>query len=116
MELINYDGRIFIGVHVSEDGEVSGETVFHYKQDGIILSGTYAGGGIISGVLVGTVKKDDTLYFRYHHVNAGGKLESGECVSSPQVGEDGRVRLHEEWQMMDGQKSKGSSVVEEIES
>jgi len=39
MSEINYDGRQFVGVANTENGEVSGQTVFHYRQRGVSTTG-----------------------------------------------------------------------------
>nr|WP_238550043.1 hypothetical protein [Bacillus safensis] len=50
--MFQYDGKTFIPQSNSSNGEVSAGTIFQYRQDGNILTGTYQGGSIISGVLV----------------------------------------------------------------
>ncbi len=110
---MNYDGRRFRGRRNSPNGEVSGETVFHYRQDGEVLSGDYSGGTIVAGQLLGTVRPDGSLEFLYHHINASGELMSGRCESTPRV-EDGVLVLAERWQWLTGDRSSGTSEVEEI--
>jgi hypothetical protein len=110
---INYHGRIFIGAGNSANGEVSGQTLFVYEQDGRELSGTYAGGAIARGHLIGTVNDDDSLDFVYHHLNADGQTMAGRCHSVPGFAADGRIVLAETWQWLTGDQSAGESVVEE---
>ncbi len=43
----NLDGKIFQSIENTENGEVSSETLFHYHQDGEIVSADYSGGNII---------------------------------------------------------------------
>lgn len=38
----------------------------------------------------------------------------GQCRSVPEVLEDKRYRLHESWQWLTGDRSSGTSVVEEF--
>jgi len=45
--MINYNNKFFKPVSNSENGETSNETVFHYKQEGNILTSEYSGGQII---------------------------------------------------------------------
>jgi hypothetical protein len=45
--LINYNGRKFVSVKNTANGEVSLETFFEYQQEGNILSATYYGGDIV---------------------------------------------------------------------
>jgi hypothetical protein len=111
---MNYDGKTFRAVENTPNGEVSGETLFHYRQEGRLVTATYAGGGIVSGHLLALVDADGGLDMRYHHLNRAGELQTGVCRSFPEVLPDGRLRLHETWQWTSGDGSSGSSIVEEI--
>lgn len=53
----------------TESGEVSSNTYFNYKQEGKILYADYPGGEILKGKIIGVVHDDDSLEFRYNHVN-----------------------------------------------
>ena len=111
---ISYDGRRFRSVENSETGEVGPETVFGYRQSGSVVSAAYEGGDVRLGTLVATVDGEGNLDARYGHVNASGRLMTGECRTTPEVLPDGRLRLHEEWRWTSGDRSSGTSVVEEI--
>lgn len=111
---INYDNRRFVPVTNSESGEVSGETVFHYRQKNAVVWATYKGGAIKFGTLVARVSETNELEMRYSHVNETGELMTGICHSTPEVLPDGRIRLYEKWQWTSGDHSEGESVVEEI--
>ena len=109
-----YEGKTFVSVQNTANGEVSSKTTFHYKQDGNIISATYGGGEIIKGTLIGIVSDDGILRFRYNHVNKEGDIRGGECVSTPETLSDGRIRLHEKWKWTDADQSEGESVIEEV--
>jgi hypothetical protein len=105
------DGRAFVGVHNSASGEVSGDTVFRYRErDGEIWA-EYGGGSVVRGYLVGTRTGDD-LDFRYVHLSAGGATASGHCTARLELLADGRIRSHEAWEW-ESREGAGSSVVEE---
>lgn len=110
---MNYDGRRFRGRRNSANGEVGGETIFLYRQHGDVLTGEYSGGAIVAGHLLGTVRADGSLDFLYHHINERGELMGGRCESTPRV-EDGLLVLAERWQWLTGDRSSGTSEVEEI--
>jgi hypothetical protein len=114
MSKINYDGRTFRAVRNSAGGEVSGETVFHYRQNGDLVWAEYAGGDIVFGTLIAKVSADGSLDIRYQHLNAKGELMTGKCRSVPEITENGKIRLHEKWQWTSGDFSAGESVVEEV--
>jgi hypothetical protein len=112
--MINYDGRIFVSIENTTNGEVSSKTYFEYKQEGNILSATYSGGEIMKGTLIGIVKEDGSLTFRYNHVNVQHAIRGGQCTSIPEILSDGRIRLHERWKWLDREQSEGESIVEEV--
>jgi hypothetical protein len=111
---ITYEGLRFASVANAPNGEVTGDTIFEYRQRGDVAWAEYAGGAIRKGMLVAVVAADGALDMRYLHVNAKGELMTGECRSTPEVLADGRIRLHETWRWTSGDQSTGTSVVEEI--
>ena len=111
---VGYDGRRFRSVENSSTGEVGPETVFYYRQREDLIWATYEGGTVRFGTLVGTADAEGRLDARYAHVNRSGELMTGECRSTPERLPDGRLRLHEEWRWTSGDRSSGTSVVEEI--
>ena len=111
---INYNGRRFRPVSNTDNGETSAETVFDYRQADNVLTSTYAGGRIRSGHLIGLVGADGCIDMRYHQVNDRGELMTGICRSTPEVLDNGKIRLHEEWQWTSGDESRGSSVLDEL--
>ncbi len=111
--MINYNGKIFRPVVNSENGEISNETIFIYRQIGNILTSEYSGGKIIKGHLIGLVDENGKIEMRYHQVNQKGELMTGMCKSMPEILENGKIRLYESWEWTSGDKSKGSSIIEE---
>ncbi len=111
--MINYDGRVFRPISNTENGETSDETVFLYRQVGNILTSAYSGGRIRQGHLIGLVDEQGRIDMRYHQVNDRGELMTGICRSTPEVLPNGKIRLHESWEWTSGDRSKGSSVLEE---
>ncbi|SDC31030.1 hypothetical protein SAMN05421663_10235 [Terribacillus halophilus] len=111
---MNYDNLTFRAITNTDNGETSSETIFHYRQEGQILTAEYAGGTILEGRLIGLVEADGKLRFRYHHINDQYELRSGQCISVPEILADGRIRLHEQWQWMFDDDSAGQSIVEQV--
>ncbi|MGF6949469.1 hypothetical protein QF028_001974 [Neobacillus sp. B4I6] len=114
--LINYNGRKFVSVKNTANGEVSLETFFEYQQEGNILSATYYGGDIVKGTLIGIVEEKGSLQFRYNHVNSRNEIRGGQCQSTPETLPDGRIILHERWKWTDTDQSEGESIIEEVKS
>lgn len=116
MTEINYNNRRFASVENTPNGEVSGDTIFDYHQDGQIVWATYQGGSIVKGHLIATMNAEGVLDMRYHHINQQNEMMTGRCQSTPEVLPDGRLRLHEVWQWTSGDMSSGTSIIEEIKA
>jgi hypothetical protein len=111
---MNYNNKKFKPVSNSENGEVSSDMIFQYKQTGHILTSNYQGIKILKGHLIGLVDDVGNINMRYHQINQNGELMTGTCNSRPELLKNGKIRLHEEWQWTSGDKSKGKSILEEI--
>ncbi len=111
---INYHNRKFKPVSNSDNGEVSNDMVFHYQQEDNVLTCTYTGANIVSGHLIGLVSESGSIDMRYHQINTNGELMTGTCQSTPEMMENGKIRLHESWQWTSGDQSKGNSILEEV--
>lgn len=111
---INYDGRKFIPKINSENGEVSEQTIFTCHQNGTLLWAQYSGGDILKGSLIGTVLSNGELDFVYHHMNRDMQVKTGKCHSVPNVLENGKIELSEQWEWTSGDYSKGESLIVEV--
>lgn len=112
---INYDNRVFKPIANSENSETSTETTFHYKQIGNMVTSDYSGGNIKYGHLIGLVDESGNINIRYHQVNIKEELMTGICFSTPEILENGKIRLHETWAWTSGNRSKGASIIEELQ-
>jgi hypothetical protein len=110
---MNYHNKSFRAIQNSDNGETSSETVFHYIQEGNILTSNYSGGKIVKGHLMGKVDENGVITMCYHQINTAGELMTGTCTSTPELLPNGKIRLHETWQWTSGDLSKGASVIEE---
>ncbi|MEM7104224.1 MAG: n-acetylglutamate synthase [Bacteroidota bacterium] len=114
--MINYNGKTFRSIENTPNGEVSGTTFFHYEQDGNLVWASYSGGSIKLGKLIATVNEKGELDMRYQHLNSNLEFRMGKCHSTPEILPDGRIRLYENWQWLNGDLSTGSSIIEETQS
>ncbi len=110
---MNYNNKKFRPISNTENGETSSETLFHYKQVGNILTSEYSGGKIIYGHLIGLVDAAGKIEMRYHQINDQDELMTGICISTPEILENGKIRLHENWEWTSGDHSIGTSIIEE---
>ncbi len=112
--MINYHNKKFRPIQNTKNGETSSETVFHYQQQGNLLTSEYAGGKIKKGHLIGLVSENGHIEMRYHQINTNDELMTGICHSIPEILPNGKIKLHETWQWTSGDNSKGESIIEEI--
>lgn len=111
---MNYHNKKFRTIQNSENGETTQETIFEYQQVGKVLTSEYKGGQIVQGHLIGLVDEKGNIEMRYHQVNLKGELMTGICCSKPKLFANGKIRLNESWQWTSGDKSSGTSILEEI--
>lgn len=111
---MNYHNKRFRALQNSDNGEVDADLVFHYQQQGNIVTCTYSGGRIVTGHLIALVDAEGHLDMRYHQINQQGELRTGICQSRPELLPNGKVRLHEHWRWTSGDQSEGHSILEEL--
>lgn len=108
---ICYDNRCFISENNTKNGEVDENTLFLYHQKGNILYAEYFGGEIIRGSITGTVADNGELDFYYQHINKQNEIKIGKCHSVPEIMNNGKIKLFENWEWLNGDKTKGKSVI-----
>jgi hypothetical protein len=101
-------GLKFCSVANTPNGQVGAETVFHYGQNGNVVTATYSGGGITKGQILAKVLESGQLDMRYHHLTEDGEFMLGKCISTPERLSDGRLRFNEEWQWLSGTSRPGN--------
>jgi hypothetical protein len=111
---MNYNGKIFRVVSNSDNGETSINLVFEYIQKGNVLTCEYSGEQIIQGQLIGLVSEEGIINMSYQQVNDRNEMKTGICTSTPEVLDNGKIRLQEKWEWTSGDKSKGRSTLDEI--
>lgn len=111
---VSFGKRLFVCSVSTPNGACDADTRFHYRQDGARVWATYQGGRVQFGALVAIGDPHGRLDMRYHHVDTTGVIRTGICQATPEVLPDGRLRLHEEWQWTNGDRSVGRSIVEEV--
>ena len=111
----NLEGKTFTSISNTDNGDVDGATIFEYHQDGNLVWADYKGGSVVKGHLIAKVLEDGQLEMSYHHVNAAGVLMLGTCSSVPEQLPDGRLKFHETWQWLSGDRSSGKSEIIEVD-
>jgi hypothetical protein len=110
---LNFDGKRFGSRHANGEGPVA-----EYRQRGDLLSAEFAGGQVRHGSLAGRVRSDGTLEFGYCMVLGGNdgddEVVCGRCLSTPEILDDGRILLHEQWERYGPHADLGTSYLEEL--
>lgn len=99
---VSLDGRSFRGEQVTRLRE---------DREGVV-TGTYAGGEVVAGTLVGRRDGRD-LEYGFGHLTSAGAVRTGVCVARIEVLPDGLVRLHEQWRWT-SMAGAGTAVLDEL--
>ena len=98
------DGRRF-----SEAGRV---LVFREDREGTVTA-TYAGGSVTAGTLAGRRDGRD-LEFGFAQIERNGVVTVGRAEARLELLDDGRLRVHESWEVDGPSPTSGTSVLEEL--
>jgi Domain of unknown function (DUF3291) len=109
-----YDGRKLQVVSNTASGDVVEGQVFEYRQADARVWSVYHTEETRFGSLVASADAEGKLDIRYQQLDPRGTPRTGRCVTTPEVMSDGRLRLHESWQWINGDGSRGQTVLEEI--
>ena len=106
-------GRRFVTTG-NTHGVSGAETVFRYEMEGAAITGTYDGGRVRVGHLVGHAAGADTIELLYHCITTDGSLLAG--WSRGRVGSDaaGRTTLAFDWGWLSGAEGGGESRYVEL--
>lgn len=89
------------------------DRVLHFREDREgTLTGTYAGGSVVAGALTGRRDGRDVT-FGWTQIERNGLRTTGRADARVEVLDDGRLRLHESWQV-DSAPAEGTAVLEEL--
>ncbi len=94
-------------------GEAESPTAM-YHQDGDLVWAEFGGGRTRRGSLVGTVTPDGVLDLSYCMVLQSGDVISGRTHSTPELLDDGRIRLTEHWERYGPHAATGISYLEQV--
>ena len=108
------DGRRFVAI-ANAHGRSGAETIFTYHVTPAgAVTGTYAGGDIAHGQLVGRVVGSDRLELLFQCRTDRGELLAGHSVGHVRRRADGRLGLHFEWAWHWGESGGGTSQYVEL--
>lgn len=111
---ISLDNRIFVPVENTENGVVSGNTRFHFWQQGIVFYADYFGGDVREGHIIGQFNKHEEGEMLYHCLTTDRELKAGKAIAQFILLDDGRVTMDLDWRWISGGESHGKSRYEEV--
>lgn len=98
----------------NKEGLSSSETIFHYSQEGNIITAKYSGGAIEIGSIIGKQIADNEIVLLYQCLTKEGDLLAGESRGRISVNKDQKLELHFDWRWLNGNQSEGKSHYIEI--
>ena len=98
----------------NEHGVSGADTVFHYWMDGSVITGTYHGGRIREGSLLGRAVDGDRIELLYHCLTTEQELLAGWSRGVVSADATGRLRLTFEWAWLTGDRGGGESSYVEL--
>ncbi|WP_420386341.1 hypothetical protein [Roseivirga sp.] len=113
MKNIDIDDKKFVTVENTK-GLSSSETIFHYKRSGQVITGTYQGGAIIEGFVVGKQLNEDSIELLFQCLTNTGELKAGHSRGKIFMRENGKLGLKFDWAWLNGDLSGGKSEYIEV--
>ncbi|MGZ3767278.1 MAG: hypothetical protein ACXVA2_21625 [Mucilaginibacter sp.] len=100
-------------IQTASNGVVNELTIFTFSQNGSFVSATYSGGPIFKGFLVGAIH-NDKLSFSYCQIETDGKIDNGHSECEITIGENGKIRLVENFQWTSRIDEAGVNIFQEL--
>jgi hypothetical protein len=113
MDDYNFNNKTFSLMQNSENGKVSNETIFEYKQQGNLVTADYHGGSILYGKII-AILKGDQLNMLYQCITTNNELKAGKAIAQISFTENGKLKLELNWEWLDNKEEKGVSEYLEI--
>jgi hypothetical protein len=108
-ETMNLTGTVFRAVSNSKHGSINTETEMNFTSDEGIVIGSYGGGTVITGHVIGKHVGDSEIEMLYHSVNTSGAIQAGKAHGRFARDEEGRMYMYLDWQWLTGDGSSGQS-------
>ncbi|MBB5851208.1 hypothetical protein ACFQ05_37935 [Amycolatopsis umgeniensis] len=90
------------------------DAIAEYRQEGDVVWAEFAGGEVRRGSITGTRRENGALHLGYTLVLATGEVICGHTVNTPEVAEDGHLRLREVWERYGPHAATGVSYLDEV--
>jgi len=115
MKTYNLHNKTFTLVQNSEHGATDSQTIFHYQQEGDLVTADYSGGSIRYGKIIARLENDH-LQMLYQCMTNEGELKAGKASAklsfnepaSP-LGRSEKIKMQLDWEWLNDSKKKGRS-------
>ena len=111
MKQVNFHKKRFKLVDNSVNGTVDGQTIFHYQQEGDLVTADYSGGSIVYGKIIAQHCGDrlQMLYTCYTHHK---ELKAGKATARISTTNEGKIELYLDWRWLNGGGKGRSTYIE----
>ena len=107
---MNLTGLAFKAVANSKNGSLNTETTMRFtSDDDDLIIGSYSGGTIIAGHVLGKRLSDSEIEMLYQGATVNGQVQAGKAHAKFRPNADGRMSMYLEWQWLTGERSSGQS-------
>lgn len=113
MEPIDLDNTVFGLVENSAAGTVNADTLFHYHQNGDLVTADYSGGTIRHGRIIAK-RNGHELSMLYQCITTDGQLKAGRAMALIGRNAEMSITLDLEWEWLTDAGVKGRSRYVEL--
>jgi hypothetical protein len=115
---MNLTGMTFQALANSSHGTLNTDTTMMFvSDDASEILGSYQGGTIKTGHVVGRWHDPSTIEMLYHCITVTGELQAGRALASFSRDSGGPMHMHVDWQWLTGDQHTGTSQwVEKVNS
>ncbi|WP_298759439.1 hypothetical protein [uncultured Psychroserpens sp.] len=110
---MNLNDKKFVTIE-NKSGLSSNKTIFHYFQNENIITGTYKGGAISEGFIVGKQIETSKIELLFQCLTKEGELKVGESKGTISKDQNGKLELRFDWNWLNGDLSGGTSEYIEV--
>jgi hypothetical protein len=109
MSIVNFNDKTFYLKSNSANGTSGADTIFHYKQNGNVVTANFSGGSVLCGNII-AVHKGGFLDMVYQMLTVTNELKSGKAIAKISVDNNGKIQLDLNWEWLIGSDNKGTST------
>ena len=108
MKIFSFHNKTFTLVQNSEHGSTDSQTIFHYQQEGDLVTADYSGGTIRYGKIIARLENDQ-LNMLYQCMTTEGELKAGKAFAKLSFNESEKIKMQLNWEWLNDNREKGTS-------